>query len=91
MSMIKSISLKNGEGCVPKVHERSWTLHKGRAVRGNDLFWGNVFSIGTKFSIWQIPNTAHHAENNIPTEKHGGGRILFSSAGKLVRPEGKTD
>ena len=42
---------------------------------------------------WRKPNTSHHPETPIPTEKHGGGSIMlwvcFSSAGtwKLVRIE----
>ena len=49
--------------------------------------------------VWHKLNTSHHPENskNIPTVKHGGGRIMlwgcFSSAGigKLVRIEGTMD
>ena len=50
-----------------------------------------------KHYVWRTPKTSHHPKNNIPTVKHGGGRIMlwgcFSSAGtgKLVRIEGMMD
>ena len=48
-------------------------------------------------SVWCKSNISHHAENTIPTVKHGGGSIImwgcFSPAvtGKLVRIEGMMD
>lgn len=54
------------------------------------VVWKTCFQLCTKCDIWRTPNTAHYTENNIPrTSTIGGGRIMLSSAGKLVRPEGK--
>ena len=49
--------------------------------------------MNAKHYVCQIPSTAHHTSNTIPTVKHGGGSIMhwgcFSvvGTGRLVRIE----
>ena len=55
----------------------------------------NFYCLKAKRYVWRKTNTAHHPEHTIPTVKHGGGSIMlwgcFSSAGQLVRVDGKME
>ena len=107
MTELQSSSVEMGESSrrttiYTALHQSGLYVARWKSLQTmrNKILWSDetkieLFGLNAKRHVWRKPGIVHHLANNIPTVKHGGGRIIlwgcFSAAGtgRLVRIEGK--